>query len=167
MTMDNKTRDTAPRKPVLAPPKGFRKTPGLRVKLEALLRHGPVLDAEGNRITDLAQIEWDHCPPLMQREYQPSHMDTIPAANDPEFLIPRAIKAHQKKTAQTDIPEIAKTKRLSDEQRQFRRRILSKTSNDLETYRERPTRRKIASRRFPLSQKQKQRLERLKRGLND
>lgn len=167
MSKPDKTNDTAPRVPTTAPPKGFRKRPGLKVKLEALLLHGPVLDADGNRVTDLKLIQWDHSPAIQLREYCKFDRDTIPPANDPRYIIPRAIEAHQKKTAKQDIPEIAKTKRLSDEQREFRQRILSKTSEDLEIYRERPTKRKIASRPFPRSEKQKQRSAPLKRGFHD
>ena len=167
MTKSEKPNDAAPRIPATAPPKGFRKTPGLKVKLEALLRHGPVLDADGNRVTDLAQIQWDHSPPIQQREYCKFDKDTIPAANDPEFIIPRAIEVHQDKTAKKDIPEIAKTKRLSDDQREFRRRILSKNTENLETSHKRPAGRKIPSRPFPQSEKQKQRSARLKGDLND
>ena len=167
MITKTKFHDTAPRMPACAPPKGFRKRPGLQVKLQALLLHGPVLDQDGNLITDLNLITWDHCPPLMQREYDESHKDTIPAANDPKFIIPRAIAAHQEKTAKKDIPSIAKTKRLSDEQIAFRDRILSKTSDDLAAYRQRPHKRKIPSRRFPLTEKQKQRVAQRKGDLDD
>ena len=167
MTINRKAYDAAPRVPACAPPKGFRKRPGLKVKLQALLLHGPVEDADGNRITNLEHITWDHCPPLMQREYDQSHKDTIPAANDPAFIIPRAIAVHQEKTAKKDIPEIAKTKRLSDEQIEFRGRILAKASADLETYRQRPHKRKIPSRQFPRSKKQQQRSAKQKGNLND
>ena len=167
MSKPDKANDAAPRVPANAPPKEFRKRPGLTVKLEALLRHGPVLDAYGNRVTDLSQIQWDHSPPIQQRIYCEFDRDTIPAANDPEFIIPRAIEAHQDKTTKKDIPEIAKTKRLSDEQREFRNRILAKTADDLETRRKRPAKRKIPSRPFPQSEKQKQRSARLRKDLND
>ena len=167
MTTNKKAYDAAPRVPACAPPKGFRKRPGLQVKLQSLLLHGPVWDQDGNLITDLNLITWDHCPPLMQREYDQSRKDTIPAANDPAFIIPRAIAAHQEKTAKKDIPEVAKTKRLSDEQIAFRDRILAKTSDDLETYRQRPHKRKIPSRGFPLTEKQKQRSMRRKGDLDD
>lgn len=170
MTTKNNTKDTAPRIPVCAPPKGFRKVPGLEVKLRALLLHGPVLDVEGDPIVDLALITWDHCPPLMQREYDQSRNDTIPAANDPEFIIPKAIPEHRKKTAEIDIPEIAKTKRLSDEQILFRRRILEKSEGRPGCWpqaTEKAVKRKIPSRRFPTSKKQKQRLAKRKGGLND
>ena len=167
MTLSNKAYDTAPRVPACAPPKGFRKRPGLKVKLQALLLHGPVLDENGNQITDLNLITWDHCPPLMQREYNQSRKDTIPAANDPAFIIPRAIAVHQEKTAKTDIPEIAKTKRLSDEQIEFRGRILSKIADDLKTHRNQPQKRKIPSRRFPPTKKQQQRAAQRKGDLDD
>lgn len=170
MSTNDKARDTAPRMPACAPPKGFRKTPGLKVKLQALLLHGPVLDDQGNKVTDLELIAWDHCPPIMQREYSASLKDTIPAANDPNFIIPRAIPDHRKKTAEIDIPEIAKTKRLSDDQVLFRRRILAKSEPRAGCWpkaTEKAVKRKIASRPFPTSKNKKQRLEARKRDLND
>lgn len=123
--------DTAPREPLPAPPKGFRKHMGLKVKLQALLIHGAVYDCDGIQITDLNLIEWDHCPPLMQREYNAFNGDTIPPANDPAYIIPRFCGTHKAKTARKDIPEISKTKRLADEQYAFRARILAK--NDPES----------------------------------
>lgn len=167
---DNKTaRETAPRLPACAPPKGFRKVPGLLVKLQALLLHGPVYDSDENQITDLNLISWDHCPPLMQREYDQSRKDTIPAANDPKFIIPRARPEHNKKTAEIDIPEIAKTKRLSDDQVLFRNRILAKDGRAgcWPEATEKALRRKIPSRPFKRSEKQKQRSAKRKGGLND
>ena len=155
MTTHTKARDTAPRVPAAAPPKGFRKYMPLKVKLEALLIHGAVYDADGRQVTDLTLIQWDHCPAVMQREYDALTNDTIPPVNDPRFIVPRAVEVHRKKTAEKDIPEIAKTKRLSDEQRAFRGRLLAKGGSDglarscWPERTERAIKRKIPSRSFP------------------
>lgn len=152
----------APRRPVNGAPKGFRKYMGLEVKLQALLLHGPVIASDGSRITELDKIQWDHCPPIMQREYSASLKDTIPAANDPAYIIPRAAPDHHTKTNKIDKPAIAKTKRLSKEQIAFRNKILAKTEpeKDFQKHMEvTKPKRKIMSRKFYTAKKKRNRLD--------
>lgn len=62
----------------------------------------------------LALFQWHHI------EY---HADS---ANDAHYnLDPLLIKAHRKRTAEIDIPQIAKTKRITQAQEAFRARILT------------------------------------------
>jgi hypothetical protein len=112
--------------PAPAPPKGFRPHMPIKVKLEAVLINGPVLDAEGNRVCSLEDINFDHQPPLMARVFDPEKWDTIPPANDPSHIVPLAKPVHGEKTAKVDIPQIAKTKRLANDHEEFRRKILSR-----------------------------------------
>lgn len=95
----------------------------LRVKLAAaLLQLG----------LDPADVEWDHFPALALRVWD--GVDTIPPANDPNYIVPRASIAHGVKTsgsptrarAEGDQHEIAKTKRLAASHSAFRERILKK-----------------------------------------
>lgn len=147
----------APRMPATAPPKGFRKHIGLEVKLRALLLHGPVFGPDNERITELEAIQWDHCPPIMQREYDTSLGDTLPPANDPAYIIPKAVPDHHKKTNEVDKPAIAKTKRLSDKQLLFRAQVLAKTYPETELPASGPgPKRKIASRPFPTRKRENQ-----------
>lgn len=73
--------------------------------------------------------------------------DPIPKAHggpDTHFnLTPRPKPEHQAKTAKRDIPMIAKVKRLTREQEEFRRRVLKKTTGQ-----KRKPRGKIPSRAF-------------------
>lgn len=83
------------------------------------------------------EVELDHDPALALRERCPTTGDTIPAANDPKFLVWRPIADHRQKTfgkggekrvttLGSDIHAIAKTRRLSKEHEEFRRRLLEK-----------------------------------------
>lgn len=45
----------------------------------------------------------------------------------PWNLFPRLIRAHRRKTARTDIPEIAKIRRIRDDEAEFRARLLAKS----------------------------------------
>jgi hypothetical protein len=97
----------------------------MKVKLEAALR------ALG---LTLETVNWDHDPPLQMRVWVPEKNDTIPAANDPAFIVPLEREEHRAKTsggktkarAQGDQTEIARTKNMADTQEEFRRRILAK-----------------------------------------
>jgi hypothetical protein len=105
------------RPPLPAPPPGYRPHMPLRVKLAAAL-HALGLDPD--------DVDFDHAPPLMQREWDPNACDTIPPANEPSAIVPRARGEHKAKTAKVDVPQIAKTKRLSKTQKAFRSAMLSK-----------------------------------------
>ncbi len=63
----------------------------------------------------IARFHFDHYP--------------IPHAQDgpdePWNLTPAPIAGHQEKTAKVDIPQIAKTKRISKDHEEFRRRMLT------------------------------------------
>lgn len=69
--------------------------------------------------------------------------------NHPSNLLIRPVADHREKTARKDVPQIAKSKRISAEHAAFRARMLAKSS-DAETVAIPPTRRKakIPSRPF-------------------
>lgn len=98
-----------------APPKGFRPHMGLRVQRDAaLIMLG----------LDPSQIDWDHDPAIHLRQWDEEAGDTIPGANDPRFITPRARDDHKVKTKK-DVGRIAKVRRLSDEHEAFQRRLSS------------------------------------------
>lgn len=134
----------SPASPAPRPPKGFRPHMSVKVKLEAVLMHAPILDDEGNKVCALADIDFDHQPPLQMRVWDPVNGDTIPPANDPAHIVPLARKTHRQKTAKRDVPEIAKTRRLAKDQDEFRRTLLAK-----ECGQKRQPHGKIRSRGFP------------------
>jgi hypothetical protein len=122
----------------------------LKVKLEALLINGPVLDDEGRKVCDLSEIEWDHQPPLQMRVWDEDAEDTIPAANDPRHIVPLWKPVHRTKTAKTDIPAISRTKNLAESHDAFRKRLLSRECGE-----KRKPSGKIKGRGFPKRVKEK------------
>ncbi|WP_293862290.1 hypothetical protein [uncultured Alsobacter sp.] len=83
------------------------------------------------------QVEWDHQPPLALREWDPEKKDTIPPANDPVHIQMLRIAEHREKTfgrggekrittAGSDANKIAKVRRLSARQEEFRTRLLER-----------------------------------------
>ncbi len=131
-------------RPAPAPPKGFRKPIPLIVKLQALLINGPVLDEDGNKVCDLKAIEWDHQPAIQERVFDPEAGDTVPACNDPNYIVPMVKEGHDEKTNKRDKREIAKTKRLATEQEKFVSKLLSRECGE-----KRVKKNSIPSRGFP------------------
>jgi len=114
---------TAPRQPLPGPPIGWRPRRSLRLERDACL----ILLG-----LDPATVHFDHQPPVQLRAFDTEKNDTIPSCYDPSTLVPVGDKLHKKKTAEIDIPAIAKTKRLSAKQESFRQAVLSKNNGDVE-----------------------------------
>ena len=99
----------------------------LRVKLAA------ALFALG---LDPKTTEFDHDPALGLRPVDPETGDTVPAANDPKHIVPRARAAHRHKTVgdhrplSGDISRIAKLKDVERKEAAFRQRLLAKTAGE-------------------------------------
>lgn len=129
------------RAPAPAPPKNKkRQHMPLHVKLEASLR---ALGLEPKL------VEFQHDPPLAMRVWVPEKNDYDPPENDPRYIRPMAKADHKEVTAKKDIPEIAKTKRLSKAQQEFRDRMLAKAPGEKP---ERPKSR-LKGRSFPTGRK--------------
>lgn len=117
-----------------------------RVKLIATLRRF------GLRIE---QVQFDHRPPLALRQIDPATGDTIPPQNDPDHIFLVTLDEHRDKTfgkggtkrattAGSDIHAIAKARRLSKDEEEFRRRLLAN-----EPGRPAPSRSRMKGRGFP------------------
>lgn len=120
--------------PMDGPPKGYRPHMPLKVKLEAALMAAGFRPREQN-------IEFHHAPPLQLRIWCPEKQDTIPAANDPAYIVPMLEEDHERQTngrggekrvttAGSDRHMIGKARSLSKAQAEFRRRILAKDSGE-------------------------------------
>jgi hypothetical protein len=113
-----------------------------RIKLLATLREmGLKID----------EVHYDHNPALELRGWDEERRDTIPPANDAEHIdllmvrevkrckdCGRSIRSHHEKTfgtkattAGSDIHRIAKMRRLTKNQEEFRTRVLSKSGDDV------------------------------------
>ena len=102
------------------------------------------------------ELEYDHMPPLGLRERildnQGNIIGYIPDENDPRYIVPMIKEAHRRKTngkphdaSSGDIHKVAKGRRLHKKHEEFRRRLLSKGSEQIE---ERPKKRQWPSRKF-------------------
>lgn len=112
----------ATREEVLRPPKGWRKSIPLAVKLQVLINQegkapdGSVLDAISTG------IHFDHRPPLHERSYDPERDETLPAANDIRFIVALPIPIHRALSAQ-DVSRMGKTERQRRSEAEFRERL--------------------------------------------
>lgn len=103
------------------PPK--RREPPLSVKLEVALRALGLTEA---------QINWSHEPALGLRAINEAGTDYEPPQHDPGYLFIRLRPDHahitfkDNGTGRSDITTIAKVKRLTKEQEDFRRKVLSR-----------------------------------------
>jgi hypothetical protein len=113
-----------------------RKEPTLKDKLAAALR-------------ELGTIPFDHARLMTADQiislFQFNHIlyHTHEGSDEHWNLEPLLIKAHRKRTAEIDVPQIAKTDRITEAQAAFRKRLM--TPRD-----ERPPKRsRFGSRPFP------------------
>jgi hypothetical protein len=100
-----------------------RKEPTLTAKLAACVRELLGIPWEHARLmTDdqvLSLVQWDHDP-----FYHSQHKHE-PWVDEHWNLNPQPIRGHREKTAKVDVPQIAKTRRISTEQEAFRQRLLT------------------------------------------
>ncbi|RWE64686.1 hypothetical protein [Mesorhizobium sp.] len=107
---------------VLRPPAGWRKPIPLAVKLQVIVNQqgrapdGTPLDAI------IVGIHFDHRPPLHERVYDPEKDETVPAANDIEFIVALPIPIHREMSAQ-DVSRMSKTERQRMLEMGFRDRL--------------------------------------------
>jgi len=122
---------------VPAPPVGFRKAIPVTVRLDVVIRLEGRCKACGERLGKLADTEFDHVPALQLRGWDVEAGDTIPPANDPEHIQAKHVDCHKAKTTgrkgesklnalHGDTAEIAKLRRVTKSEIEFRRRLLAK-----------------------------------------
>lgn len=96
----------------------MRKHVGLKTKLAAALRELAEIPMDDARLMTADQVlslfQWDHTI---------YHAD---GGSDEHYnLTPLLIKQHREKTAKVDVPQIAKTKRITRAHRDFVQRLLA------------------------------------------
>ncbi|RUV37460.1 hypothetical protein [Mesorhizobium sp. M7A.F.Ca.MR.148.00.0.0] len=97
---------------VLGPPVKWRpRQLTTKEKLEIVVRQ---LGKEpgGARLNPLDGVQFDHDPALQRRRWDEQAKDTIPPSCALDFIIALNKPTHGIKTANVDVPEIAKLKRL-------------------------------------------------------
>ncbi|THK34010.1 hypothetical protein EHS39_32900 [Ensifer sp. MPMI2T] len=107
----------------------------------------------------IEQVQFDHNPALALRPIDPATGDTIPPANDPEYIELLLIAEHKEKTfgkggekrvttAGSDIGNIAKVRRLTEAQEEARRRMLAKDAGEKPVRKSRWPKRPFQSRKY-------------------
>ena len=111
-----------------------RRDPNLRQKLAALIVAHFGIEREHAKAMHVEQIlslvQWDHDPVPASLAIELGW--TPEQYNHPTNLTARMILDHREKTATKDIPELAKTDRVTEEHEAFRRRMLAKAGQDVE-----------------------------------
>lgn len=117
-----------------------RKAIPMRVKLAVLASQARCAVC-GEKLGSLADLQFDHRPPLVAREWNAEAGDYIPPQNDPEAMQAVHSDCHlyrttgrkpgaTKKTSLGDMGEAAKSRRIQEQQEAFRRRLLAKDQGE-------------------------------------
>lgn len=103
-----------PREKVLGPPVGWRpRDLSIKEKLEIVVRQKGFEPDGVTRLLPMVEgVQFDHVPALQRRIWDPEAEDTVPPACDLSYIYAVNKTTHAVKTARSDIPEIAKTRRL-------------------------------------------------------
>lgn len=104
------------------PPKGFRPAIPCKVKLEVLIRQEGRCAQTKERLGRVDNTNFDHRPALWERKYDTVAKDTIPQANNPDFIEACTLAGHKIRTHGTGATTVgsdshrrAKIKRMTDE----------------------------------------------------
>lgn len=122
---------------MLAPPVGFRKAIPTTVRLDVVIRQEGRCKTCREKLGVLADTQFDHTPALQLRQWDQDIGDTVPAANDPEYIEAKHKDCHAIKTTgrtgesklsavNGDVQQIAKIRRLEKKESEFRNRLLVK-----------------------------------------
>jgi hypothetical protein len=134
---------------VLAPPVGFRKAIPVDVKFDAVIRQEGRCKTCGASLESWKLTQFDHVPAIHLRGWDAVEKDSIPGSNDPEYIHAKHKDCHAKKTTgrkgesklnaiHGDTAEIAKLRRMTKAEIEFRRRLLSKNEEEPEAERPKP-----------------------------
>lgn len=107
----------------------------------------------------IEQVQFDHNPALALRPIDPVTGDTIPSANDPNYIDLLLITEHKVKTfgkggekrvttAGSDVGNIAKVRRLEKAQEEARRRMLATDTGEEPVRKSRWPKRSFQTRKY-------------------
>jgi hypothetical protein len=124
----------ASRELIRTPPPGWRKPIPLAVKLQVIVNQRG-LAPTGEQLDALnAGIEFDHRPCLSEREYNAERDETIPAANDPAFIVALSAAVHHSLSGNDNV-RIRKVARLRKREVEYRETLLRKQPGQKQTKR--------------------------------
>ncbi len=106
-----------------SPPAGWkRKGFTEKIKLQVLLNQDGRSKISGERLGNIANVRFDHRPPLALRKFDTEKWDTIPAENDLAYIEAITVEEHRVRTigtkattAGSDIHIIRKAQRIERE----------------------------------------------------
>lgn len=142
------------------PPKEWkRKGWNSTVRLQVLLNQQGRCKATGERLGDIADVRFDHRPPLFERRFDTEAWDTVPAENDPAHIEAITKAEHDRRTfgtkattAGSDLHRKAKAERIVREGKRPPPAVGLKPDHQDEPERRRA---KIPSRPFSSSRRKK------------
>jgi hypothetical protein len=112
----------ASREEVLRPPTGWRKAIPIALKLQVICNQKG-LAPDGTPLDAIfVGIHFDHRPPLHERVYDPDRDETVPAANDINFIVALPIPIHRDISSQ-DVSRMSKTERQRLREVSFQERL--------------------------------------------
>ncbi|WP_293857376.1 hypothetical protein [uncultured Alsobacter sp.] len=134
------------------------------VKLQVVLAQDGKCRACGERLGDLAGLNFDHRPPLVSRPWLAETCDYDPPQNDPAHIEALHVDCHAARTFGPggekrittrggDIHEYRRADRISNKHAEFQRRLLEPDQPDPAPRKK--AKRKIPSRPFPSRRKEK------------
>ncbi|HWV44072.1 hypothetical protein [Pseudorhodoplanes sp.] len=108
-----------------------------RVKLDVVIRQEGKCKATGEKLGTLSNTQFDHRPALWERKFDTEAWDTIPPANDPNYIEAVTIEAHDKRTngpggekrittAGSDAHRRKKDRRAAESRDEFRRNVIER-----------------------------------------
>lgn len=115
----------ATRELIPTPPPGWRKQIPLAVKLQVIVnQRGLAPTGEPLDAMDIG-IEFDHRPCLSERRYDAERDETIPASNNPAFIVALPATLHHTLTGADNV-RIRKVARLRNTECEFRETLVRK-----------------------------------------
>lgn len=147
-----------------APPKGYRPEIPVSVKFNVVMRQDGRCKNCGQKLQEWRETQFDHRPPIQMRSWSDELQDTLPAANDVEYIEALHKDCHKVLTTGRqgesklskrggDISDVAKLRRLTRKEEDFRKRLLTKGDPDPVSDEDLPKKRKWPSRPFPKRKK--------------
>jgi hypothetical protein len=115
----------ATRELILTPPPGWRKPIPVAVKLQVIVNQRGLAPSGEPLDAVRAGIEFDHRPCLSEREYDAERDETIPAANDPAFIVALPTALHHSLSGNDNV-RIRKIARLRKTELEFRETLVRK-----------------------------------------
>jgi len=123
------------------PPEWKRPAIPCRIRLQVLINQAGRSKIRNERLGTVENTHFDHRPALEQRKFDTAAWDTIPPANDPEYIEAITVKQHDVRTngpggsrrittAGSDAHIRARTRRIIESQAEHQTAMAAKASGE-------------------------------------